>query len=703
MPARAILPAVRGGEIGETGAPNRRRGTLGQVLAELDAELFVGRDAEQSVFREWLAESGSPPRLLYVWGPGGVGKSALLRAFERSAAELDRPAFLVDGREVAPTPDGLLGALGGGPLQRAVDELNDRGSLLLVDTFEALADLTHFFQHELLPRLGTQVKVVLAGRDVLGLAWGGWRQLIQPLELGAVTPADSQAYLASRGVRDRNLVDQIQHATRGHPLALCLAADLVQQVGVRDLAHAPEWRLLVRWLIEQLLGDVHDVALRELLEAGAVVRQFDEATLAAVAGRDDIDDAFARLCGLSIVRAGQRGLRLHDDVRHILLEDLRWRHAERFRDLRMRALAYYRERVRSAFPPEREWLLAERLGLWENTFVQALLFTEEEEGRVFLDWGRPEDHDEVAGVWTHWLENWLTARMRLDFDTAMDRMMLDAVLSYPATWVRVARDRDGRAAGFGTAVPICSGSLPILERHPGLAPLASAYRARFPVAAGPEQSNSYFFFHLAHNDLEPTATQQALIRNIFGLFARGGIYMVCTPIPEYKTLFESLGFQLMPEARNWFWGGDFPVDGYLLDLTGVGVEPWLEAIVAGRQPPRTLAPSEIARALQEALMHWHNNTRLLGSPLAATLGASTADGLRAVVRETLEARRPQLTRQVALAYRALELAYFTRASSLERAAEELAVSRSTFYRLLRRGVNDLAAAIAYRQDSPTRD
>jgi transcriptional regulator of acetoin/glycerol metabolism len=145
------------------------------------------------------------------------------------------------------------------------------------------------------------------------------------------------------------------------------------------------------------------------------------------------------------------------------------------------------------------------------------------------------------------------------------------------------------------------------------------------------------------------------------------------------------------------------MDGYILDLTGVGVEPWLEAIVAGRTPPRTLAQGEIVRALQEILAHWYDNNRLMGSPLAAVLGASTADGLRASVRDTLEARRAQLPPPIALAYRALELAYFTRSSSLERAAENLAVSRSTFYRLLRRGISDLAAVIAHRTGPPTRD
>jgi hypothetical protein len=69
--------------------------------------------------------------------------------------------------------------------------------------------------------------------------------------------------------------------------------------------------------------------------------------------------------------------------------------------------------VRSALPAEREWLLAERLALWENAFVQALLFTEEDEGRVFLDWGRSEDHASVSAAWTYWLDTWLSGRMGL--------------------------------------------------------------------------------------------------------------------------------------------------------------------------------------------------------------------------------------------------------------------------------------------------
>ncbi len=51
------------------------------------------------------------------------------------------------------------------------------------------------------------------------------------------------------------------------------------------------------------------------------------------------------------------------------------------------------------------------------------------------------------------------------------------------------------------------------------------------------------------------------------------------------------------------------------------------------------------------------------------------------------------------AYRALELAYLAKTTSHERAAERLAVSPATFYRLLKRGVHGLAVAL----DAPPAD
>ena len=169
------------------------------------------------------------------------------------------------------------------------------------------------------------------------------------------------------------LANQIVRATAGHPLALSLAADLAVQHGVWSFPNAPAWRLTLRGLVEQLLRDVDDADLVGLVEGAAIVRQFDEATLAAVTGRDEIGPSFGRLCQLSVVQPAERGMMLHDDVRRVIVDDLGWRHPDRVPELRLRAMAYYRQRMTMAVGADREWLLAERLFLWENSVVQAML------------------------------------------------------------------------------------------------------------------------------------------------------------------------------------------------------------------------------------------------------------------------------------------------------------------------------------------
>src|SRR5207237_2288821 len=167
--------------------------------------------------------------------------------------------------------------------------------------------------------------------------------LIHPLRRTGLAPAECRAYLARRGLHAPTLVEQIVQATAGHPLALALAADLALQVRADDFAAVPEWHLVTRSLVEVLLRDLPDPGLRAVLEACAVVRHCDEATLAAVTGQEEVGEAFAQLCQLSVVRPTEHGL-LHESLRRILADDLRWRQPERYTTLRQRALAYYRER-----------------------------------------------------------------------------------------------------------------------------------------------------------------------------------------------------------------------------------------------------------------------------------------------------------------------------------------------------------------------
>ena len=65
---------------------------------------FVGRSAEVELFRSALTAAELPFNVLYIYGPGGVGKSALLNAFARAAEQMDAGLCSLDARSFEPLP-----------------------------------------------------------------------------------------------------------------------------------------------------------------------------------------------------------------------------------------------------------------------------------------------------------------------------------------------------------------------------------------------------------------------------------------------------------------------------------------------------------------------------------------------------------------------------------------------------------------------
>src|SRR5512142_553235 len=69
---------------------------------------FVGRDAEKSLFRSAIVARELPFYLLYVFGPGGVGKTTLIREFARLCDQESVRYVYVDGRNAEPSPEPFI-------------------------------------------------------------------------------------------------------------------------------------------------------------------------------------------------------------------------------------------------------------------------------------------------------------------------------------------------------------------------------------------------------------------------------------------------------------------------------------------------------------------------------------------------------------------------------------------------------------------
>src|SRR5579871_2811060 len=295
---------------------------LGDHLSSARHQQFVGREAERERFQAALAAAELPFHVLFVCGPGGVGKSSLLREFVYCCEQAGLPWISLDARNLDPSPESfqsaLRSALGLAPEDTPLAAMAakvDRG-VLLIDTYELLAPLDSWLRDTFLPELPEHALVVIAGREPPSPAWradAGWRSLLQVMPLRNLSPSESRAYLARRSVPLAQH-DAILDFTHGHALALSLVAD--------GFAQRPDDRFkpesapdVVRALLQQFMQQVPGPAQRAALECCGIVRLTTEPLLADLLQMPDAHDLFEWLRGLSFIESGQQGIYPHDLAR----------------------------------------------------------------------------------------------------------------------------------------------------------------------------------------------------------------------------------------------------------------------------------------------------------------------------------------------------------------------------------------------------
>src|SRR5688500_11716092 len=185
--------------------------TLGDRLQARDRTRFVGREAELEFFDALLGDD-PPANVVLVHGPGGIGKSTLLRELARRAAERGRGPFLVEGREIEPDPDQLEQVLTG--------VASEPRPLVLFDTYERMTAIGGWLRRRFLPSLPAGAVVVLAGRRRPEAEWfqGGWEQVTAELELKPMDAGDARALARAHGVDDEAALGRLLEWAQGSPL-----------------------------------------------------------------------------------------------------------------------------------------------------------------------------------------------------------------------------------------------------------------------------------------------------------------------------------------------------------------------------------------------------------------------------------------------------------------------------------------------------
>jgi hypothetical protein len=664
---------------------------------------FVGRDAELALFRSALAAPELPFNLIYVHGPGGVGKTTLLGEYARHAQGAGVGAVAVDARYVDPSPDAFLGALGLAlglaPDQTPLAALADRSgrSVILVDTYELLTPLDNWLREVFLPELPEHTLIVLAGRNPLPPAWSadpGWQNLIRVVPLRNLTPDEGRAYLTQRDVPPEQHRAVLEF-THSHPLALALVADSFVQRGAFTFqpAAAPD---IVRTLVERFIQKVPGPAHRAALEASALVRVTTEGLLAELLAVGDARELFDWLRSLSFMEQGPQGLFPHDLARDALTAELRWRNPDWYAELHRRARAYYASRLAQTRGLDQQRVLFDYVYLHRENPLMRPYLDWQETGTTMPDALRPGDAGPLLAMTaTHegeesarWLGYWIERQ--------------------PSS-VIVYRDATGQPSGF--VVMLALEDVAPDERAADPAVAAAWRHLERAAPLRPGERATLFRFWMARDTYQAVSALQSLI------FGRAAQHYLTTPglaysffptaEPEFwAPMFAHVNLPRLPEAE--FAVGERRHGVFAHDWRVTPPLAWLEllgqreiATEAEAEPPRPVATAvvlsqpEFAAAARDALRDLTRPDALRQNPLlrsrlvldragATARPAERAAALQNLLRDAI-ATLQRAPRDAKL-YRALLHTYVEPAPTQERAAELLDVPFSTYRRHLTSGV-----------------
>ncbi|NJP95127.1 ATP-binding protein [Nonomuraea sp. FMUSA5-5] len=655
---------------------------LGERLDAAREEAFTGRAAHLAAFRDAL--EGGPVAVLFVHGPGGIGKTSLLRRYAREARGYGRHVVRIDGRSLVPSP----GAFG----SAAAAALDDPRAVLLVDDFERCQGLEEWLSESFLPRLPATVLTVIAGRQPPGSRWSedaGWARAMRVLPLGNLREEEARSLLHALGVAAPRH-EALLRVTGGHPLALGMAARLALGSGdpLSDLPGELPGDVL-RHLLDRLVGEVPTPGHRRALEVCAHVLDTTQALLRTVLP-DQAGELFAWLRRQPYIVPGRHGLHPHDLVRDLLDADLRWRDPDGYQEMHEQVRAYLVERARTASGAE---VLPATLALSylhrHNGFV-ARFITWRGDGGLHEDALLPADRTAVlslveraegarsAAVAAFWLERQPSA-FRV-YRTVRGEPV--AVLA----WLRLEAERQDE-----------------VERDPVVAAAWEHVRARRPLRPGEEIGVARFLVHPAAHE-RPSPAMDLMIHRVLAQFIHGrrlAWSFTALRDPFWGPLMAYIDQRALPRP---VLAGDRPTTLYAHDWRAVPVGRWLEFSgtvelggpaeppIAGSTPRRrpafaVLTREQFAAAVTQALQDLRRPDRLAAGPLMRTRLVAGAEDGRERLRELLTSAIGALAGdpRTAKLHRALATAYLHAAPTQEAGAERLAVSLSTYRRHLARG------------------
>ena len=632
-----------------------------RIAGEIDRterHFLVGRDREIHWFKTWLENDAASWRILNLHGTGGVGKSYLLDEFRRIAEGRNALFLYMDSRSFPQNPAGFCSTLlqslrlppalfdhpqadPGVLVRQCEDELRKaaaRGKVILaLDTFEEIGELEHWLRNHFLILSGTNILTIISGRLPLQGAWlssPAWRRLIYFLPLEDLPYEAVREYLNLAGIRQEKTIRHIWARTKGHPLTLSLSVSALPASGAGFPMRSDED--VLAHVARTWLREVPEAEIRELVEAVAVLRHFNQEMLSWVLERNVPTEQFRKLIGHSFIRRVGPGWVMHDLLRDAIAHDLRSRVPETYDKLWKRCALYCYTQIRKKLPRRSvTWESPEWFYYIGDRFIRSMFFRQTapyrletllpsnwKEAEAYLENRRRNNRDiRIVPEEGDAEEYWIGKNEALLW---MRHIRLRELYELDPTSVKLLRDAAGKIFGFAVIIPIHEGTFPYLRTRPP----AAAFFSSLPedeqqkLKTPKEQAAGYFIQGIDVDDYADPYMRQAAGQTFISYMLSAGLVVTTVPaIPFFHASFQSLGFRKTKDIVHYDYGDGKPTPYFVLDTRGEKLLAYLNRMIASfglapekenEHPPALALLSRREKEIAELAMKGLTNQEIAG-------------------------------------------------------------------------------------------
>jgi hypothetical protein len=666
---------------------------LYRQLSAARIRAFIGRESELAAFRAALAHRAQGFTVLYLHGPGGIGKSTLLLRFADESRRMGLPvSWAGPAPDHSPPDDACPAADPTDPPVILIDDFD------LTDNVGGREQPERWLRDTLLPGSPVGTVIVVASRRPPSVAWRadlGWNDILLPLPIGALSPAESTRMLRAHDVPEERQ-ESVRRLAGGNPLALRVAA---QTVVADPDARTDEdlHRSLALSIYGQLIGDIPSRAHRHALEVCAHAATTNEDLLRAAIPGADAAELFDWLRDLPFVASETRGIYPTDLVRNIVETELRWRDADHYATMHSRVKEHLLERARgivadAVLPFIADVIFVQRIETRQQAFFAKPAAFEVQEHHY-----EPADEDRVREI-----------ALRAE-GAASAELVAFWLRRQPEAFRVYRRPGDRTAIAFFAQLRLSRPTDEELSTDPVVAAAWERTQSVMPMRPGEHAAVARFAVDPASYHQPSECMDLMQLRSAASVICDDALVwsVVVTPDPAFwaptaeRSHIRNAGPPITIDGRQYtlfsqYWGS-------------MSLSAWSDAgddIKLSRRP-KTKAMTqhgstgwtraEFDQAVRNTLRSWRRPDILGDSPMAHSRMVAEAGGddpvaaLRRIFSSALDTLRDD-PRQAKF-HRVLTATFLDGAPTQEAAAERLGLPFSTYRRHLARGLSGLSALL----------